>query len=147
MSVANPFEQTGMIYILLILPRPWSRRGLSFEPCLQDSPPCQWVDIGHLTYAAVVNAGPQLLTCPQDSFTPGPNLTPAPLLFGQGGGLADAADDQTASAANTFTYTLNVTGCLASQGLSWDPGQELQFQFTGTNGFDNARQFVTFKRE
>jgi hypothetical protein len=130
-------------------PIPPGDNGVGGDACTQDSPPCQWVDIGHLTYTAVLaGAGaPQLFNCPQDSFTPGPNLTPAPLLFGQGGGLADAADDQTASAANTFTYTLDVTGCLASQGLSWDPGQELQFQFTGTNGYDNARQFVSFKRQ
>jgi hypothetical protein len=128
-------------------PIPTGDNGVGGDACLQDSPPCQWVDIGHLTYTAVVNGGPQLFTCPQDSFTPGPNLEPAPLLFSQGGGLADASDDQTASAANTFTYTLDVTRCLASQGLSFDPGQELQFQFIGTDGYDNTRQFVSFKRE
>jgi hypothetical protein len=121
------------------------------DPCLQQNPPCEWVDIGNLAYTAVLNiaSGPQvnLLTCPQSTYTPGPNLTPpdSPLV-GYGSALVDTVGDRAASPANTFTYSLDVSGCLASHGESLDPSETIEVQFVGTNEFDQTRLFVTFRR-
>jgi hypothetical protein len=61
----------------------------------------------------------------------------------------DLAADQTASAANTFTYTLNATQCFAAKGLPpWNPGEERGLSFSGLppNGPDEPQQAVFFKR-
>ena len=63
------------------------------------------------------------------------------------GGLKDSATDQPASVANTLTYTLNVTQCLAAKGLNWDPGHEMEFQFQATTKLDQAEQVIDFKRQ
>jgi hypothetical protein len=112
----------------------------------------QWIDIGHLLYAVprIINLEgpppqPSTMPCPQSAFsTADPNLTPSP---GAGGGsLKDSAADQSANPANTVTYSLNVTQCLATTGLPWDPGHELQFQFQAGDGTDVAQQAVFFRR-
>ena len=66
-----------------------------------------------------------------------------------GGGLTDLAPDRPASTANTFTYTLNATQCLASLGRSWNPGEEVGFDFlaTASSSTDNTEQGVNFKRQ
>jgi hypothetical protein len=113
-----------------------------------------WIDIGGLTYSVpkIVNlelggheqiaasAGP----CPLS--TTDPNLAPNPLFPGNRG-LEDSTADRPASRANTLTYSLNVTQCLAAKGLSWEPGHKLEFQFQAGKGANTTTQTVTFERQ
>lgn len=85
----------------------------------------EWIDIGGLDYNSKLNLrstenleDPTFLEpCPGSAFsTSDPNLNTRD-DFGQGW-LRDSASDQTADAANTLTYTFDVTDCLASNGFS-----------------------------
>ena len=108
--------------------------------------PGPWTDIGGLTYTTELSGG---FVCPQSSFSEtDPELAPAssPVLH-TGGGVSDLAPDRPANAANTFTYTLNVTQCLASMGSSWPQGEMLGLGFTGVSGLDRVGQGVAFKRK
>jgi hypothetical protein len=106
-----------------------------------------WTDIGGLTYATRLSGVG--LACPQSALSStDPNLTPASApVFGMGGGFTDLAPDQPASTANTFTYTLNVTQCLASLGRSWSSGETLGLDFVGVSGTDQVEQGVAFRRQ
>ena len=114
----------------------------------------EWVDIGRLTYEAAIGCVPELpepqrcaqKVCPQDAFsTTEPGWTPSTLPSFRGGGLTDPAADSPANPANTFTYSLNLTRCLAANGLGWTPGQQYEVNLTGTNQADFAQQKVFFK--
>jgi hypothetical protein len=113
---------SGQVVVMLTFWRP-QRRPIPPEPG-------GWTDIGQLTYAAAAAIGAQG-ACPQTAFTEDdPNLTPAEseVPYGPGaGGLRDGATDQTATPANTLTYTLNLTECL--RGVSWNPGETASFNF------------------
>jgi hypothetical protein len=75
----------------------------------------------------------------------------APPLDPSFAGFTDRATDQPANAANTFTYTLNLTQCLASLGVSWSSGQEVDLDFGATGSrpgaADGAWQDVSFRRQ
>jgi hypothetical protein len=131
-----------------------------WRPQRRPIPPetAEWIDIGGLTYMV----GPPCFqttgclphNCPPDAFsTADSNLRPASLPSFVGGGLADSAADQAASPANTLTYSVNLTRCLAVNGRSWDPGQSFGFRFIGTNHkvtgliTDLVQQNVEFRRE
>lgn len=137
------------------------RRPIAGEICPPpDNRPCtavDWIDIGGLVYAAGVShfGGPppggvsNLGVCPQNTFSTGDSqLTPQPTPppSGQSAGFVDGALDQPASATNTLTYTLNVSRCLASFGISsWMPGQELDLAFTAKDhSLDATEQGATF---
>jgi len=114
--------------------------------------PQEWIDIGGLNYRAGVadigGMGGVNGLCPQDAFeSADPNLTPIPASPSTtGGGLADGAADQLASAQNTLTYTLNVTKCLL--GTPLDPGDQFDLSFSATTSqTDRAEQGVTFGLE
>jgi hypothetical protein len=94
-----------------------------------------WLDIGGLQYTATNNDG---IRCPETTFsnptaTPGPNLTPTSAIKHgpTGGGFQDNAPDQPAAAGspNRVGYTLNLTQCLASKGLSFGVGETRSFAF------------------
>jgi hypothetical protein len=114
----------------------------------------EWIDIGGLTYSVAKIVNPELpgdrqipeSVGPCAISTTDPNLTPNPLFPG-GGGLEDSTKDQPASRANTLAYTLNVTQCLATKGLSWGQGHLLEFQFQAAKGANTTRQTVTFRRQ
>lgn len=111
-----------------------------------DPPTATWMDIGGLTYG-VISGGPGPQTgCPQSALsTTDPNLTPEP-VFG-GGGLGDLSADQSANAANTFTYELNLSQCLAVNGVSFGTDDVRMLSFIGARGPDSAQQNVFFKRQ
>jgi hypothetical protein len=146
----NPFPVAagpdGNVVLTLTFWRP-QRKPIPGEACLGENPPCEWIDIGRLMYGTRLSGVG--LACPQSALSAtDPNLTPAssPLL-GMGGGFTDLAPDQPARAANTFTYTLNVTQCLASLGRSWSPGETLGLDFLGVSGTDQVEQGVAFRRQ
>lgn len=112
-----------------------------------------WMDVGHLTYGAQVQGGG---FCPQTTLSENDqNLTVAtPHVFLQGGGgfddrKADAASSPgDASPGRTFTFTLNLTDCFASHGVTFNTGDERPVQFIGAPGApSNAAQTVFFKRQ
>jgi hypothetical protein len=112
----------------------------------QDPGTGQWIDTGGLNYAVLAGSAGD---CPQSSFsTADPNLTPVPPSMLHGGGFTDLAADQPANSANTLTYTLNATDCLASKGITWGSGETRQFAFfayTGDTGQEGAMQPAFFK--
>jgi hypothetical protein len=89
----------------------------------------EWMDVGNLAYAAQVGTtgpSPQGGACPESSYSNlDPDLIPdsstgiptGPPTFGEIR-YADQAGDQPQNTTNTFTFTLNVTQCLASKGAS-----------------------------
>ena len=54
------------------------------------------------------------------------------------GGVTDLATDQPANPANTITYTLNATNCLAAHGFAWNPGEEAEIHFWAVDGFTSS---------
>jgi hypothetical protein len=86
--------------------------------------------------------------CPQDAYSSAdPNLAPASTGHP---GLTDLTSDRPADPANTFTFTVNITKCLANVGLSWGTGQERTIEFQAeaagqaNSGYSNASQSVQF---
>ena len=147
----NPFPVTaganGHVVLTLTFWRP-QRRPIEGEPGHSD-PPSSWIDIGRLNYTAgAADAG---LGCNQDAFEESdPNLRPVSFTGNSDyDGLEDHALDQSADPANTFAYRLDLTACLASHGLSFNPGEERGFSFSGitpTSGDDTSVN-VFFKRQ
>jgi hypothetical protein len=139
----NPFPAApgadGNVVLTLTFWRP-QRRPIPPEPGA-------WTDIGGLTYTTQLSGVG--FVCPQSSLSETDSeLAPAssPVLH-TGGGLSDLAPDRPANAANTFTYTLNVTQCLASMGRSWAQGETLGLGFVGVSELDRVGQGVAFKRK
>jgi hypothetical protein len=48
-----------------------------------------------------------------------------PNFMSEEGGLLDPDADLPASPAHTYTYSLNLTQCLASLGVTWNPNEDL----------------------
>ena len=113
-------------------------------------PETGWIDLGGLNYFAAKSGG-GVGPCPQSAYSENdPELTPATGLVGeQFTKLVDEAPDRPASQANTFTYTLNLTRCLAQDGLSFNPGEErgIGFRAQAPNSLDDSSQDVWFKRQ
>ena len=79
-----------------------------------------WIDIGHLSYG--VSVGYTGDYCPISSLSkPSSTLTETPEYTREGGILTDQANDQPADPANTLSVTVDLTGCLAAEGLSFPP--------------------------
>ena len=103
--------------------------------------PGDWTDIGKLRYGARIQglgSSGSSQDCPQSSFSEDdPNLSP-PETFNAAthtGGLTDLAPDMPANPANTITYTLNLTNCIAANGSAWTSGHTAVVRFTATDGF------------
>jgi hypothetical protein len=153
----------GDVVVTLTFWRPQRRPigvGASKEACLDDTPPCDWIDIGGLNYRATTGDGHAAGDCPQGSFSENdPNLEDpsSPILGGRAGGFRDSRQppDQPANANDTLTYTLNLTGCLESNGFgsSFDESDEtVLFGFMASPPSGElvggvAGQVVTFKRQ
>jgi hypothetical protein len=122
------------------------------DPCAPD----QWIDIGGLTYGAIVQhigevvGGTEVARgCPSTSLSSSHlTVTPGPGPSG-GAAMVDRASDQPANPANTFTYTLNLSQCLRELGVSWNPGEPLHLTNLGlsANGGGDAEETVVFKRQ
>jgi hypothetical protein len=149
------------VEVTVTLWRP-QRRPTSEQECAQPpAPMCtqqEWIDVGGLDYTASSREGQQRTGdsgwCTQSDFTTSdPNLSPG-FPDPQGGGFRDLAPSRPASAANTFTYRLNLTKCLRAFGIGFAPGQTQTFGFEaftpihggGSAGVDNASTQVAFTR-
>ncbi len=169
-TLANPFPvkadpSTGHVTVRVTLWRPQRKpvpsdaNGAGGDACLNDSPPCRWIDIGGLNYADHIEHTGAF--CPQSAFVShGPNLDYVPLPFP---GVRDLVTDQPTNPASTLTYTLDLTTCAASpvysEGrpappYSFDPGdtRELTFSYNAGSSAGNGTsgvagdQTVFFKR-
>jgi hypothetical protein len=137
------------------------RQRLSADPLPAPGESDTWTDIGGLNYTmkvqhlGVPGTGGQEVAkfCPQSTFsTTDPNLTaltPQDVFPNDYPGFKDSAPDRPASPANTFTYALNLTQCLASLGVSWKAGEDihLTFQAISPNAAGDAEETVVFKRQ
>lgn len=109
-----------------------------------------FMDIGKLTYVADVG-GP----APQGSFsTVAPSMCPvssytagsADLQIGTEG-VDDLQVDRAADPANSLTFTVNLTSCLAAKGLTWSSGETLGVDIQARSLYsDNSAQKIYFKR-
>ena len=104
--------------------------------------PGAWTDIGKLTYWANIesvgasNVPGGNIDCPKSAYSVNdPNLTLSP---DGNPGVTDLSTDQPANPANTITYTLNITNCLAAVGVAWNPGQETLIHFFAADGFTTS---------
>ncbi len=117
-----------------------------------------WIDIGGLDHAAsLVDAAGQ---CERDVYSSSdPNLalvTDPDFESGNASALRDLSADRPVDPndplANTFTYRLNLTECMASKGRSFTAGQTQGFAFTAFGapdpgrGADFSYTVVYFKR-
>jgi hypothetical protein len=141
-TLDNPFPVAagtdGNVVLTLTFWRP-QRRPIPPEPGT-------WTDVGRLTYTTRLSGVGSV--CPQTTLSEThPELEPAPSPALGVSGFTDLAPDRPASAANTFTYTLNVTQCLASLGRTWSPGETLGLDFVGVSGTDQVEQGVNFRRQ
>jgi len=110
----------------------------------------QWMDIGHLMYAARWGDRPEWPGCAPDAYSNlGPNLATSPGggFFGWPG-VVDLANDQPSSPENTLRYTLNLSRCLGANGGSFGPGETHYFVFSaGTENGDETTHGVWFTRQ
>ena len=120
-----------------------------------DPPGAEWMDLGHLRYTAGFGGtddGAPGGSCPQNTLISADlsELAPPSLPLLNQASLEDLSDDQQSSPANTFTYTLNLSQCLAANGQSSsfdEAGEERTFSFTGIGGSgDGAGHGVAFVR-
>ncbi len=149
------------VEVTVTLWRP-QRRPTSEQECAQPpAPTCtqhEWIDVGGLDYTASSREGQQLTRdtgwCTQSDFATSDSTLSPGFPDPQGGGFRDLAPSRPASAANTFTYKLNLTKCLKAFGLGFAPGQTQTFAFEaftpiqggGSAGVDNAMTNVSFTR-
>jgi hypothetical protein len=134
------------------------RERLSADPAPRPGESGTWTDIGGLTYEAIVqHIGPVLggqevgRPCPQSSLSSS-DLTlgsPDPHFSPDTGRLVDPAADRPASPAHTYAYSLNVTQCLASLGVVWNPGEDMGLTLEGVspNVAGDAEETVVFRRQ
>jgi hypothetical protein len=143
-----------------------------WRPQRRPIPPetAEWMDLGGLLYSVGFGTTPEappavqegFKGCPQDAIsTSDPDLASTQTPGGGfgGGRFADRAPDRPASAANTLTYTVNITQCMASirenacriygvcGPFTWDPGQQRHLVFKSLVGSGGgSEQGVYFKR-
>ena len=118
-----------------------------------------WIDIGHLTYGMQIYGNGQ--QCPVSAFSnPVPPLAAAPAAYALvGGAFIDQAGDQPANPANTLTFTIDLTKCLAAHHQSFGPGEKRSFDIQAktcggerctsadqSSGPDQAVQSLSFRR-
>lgn len=124
----------GDVVLTLTYWRP-QRTRISGDPEPQSGESDKWTDIGGLVFTAqLADIG---FRCPQTTLSESdPNLEPPgssslPAFSNDQGGFLDQAPDQSANPANTFTYTVDLTQCLAADGLTFNPGEKRGFETEG----------------
>jgi hypothetical protein len=152
----------GDIVLTVTAVRP-QRKAAPGDACLEDDPPCQWVDIGRLTYSFGMNCLDDLPEaekcalkyCPPDALkSRHPELTRITFSKDDQGGFADSAPDRRANRANAFTFEVNLSECLRdprgfgvkTKPIPWKTGQDREFFFEASNQLDGANQLIYFTR-
>jgi hypothetical protein len=140
-------------------PIPPDENGQGGDACLGNNPPCQWIDIGGLIYeAGVGHIGPVVggqdvgRPCPPSSFssTDLTLLVPGdPNFMSDAGRLVDPDADQPANPSHTYAYSLNLTQCLESLGVTWNPNEDLHLglKAVSQNLAGEAGETVVFRRQ
>jgi hypothetical protein len=111
-----------------------------------------FMDIGHLQWESRVvtqGSGPggqAVVDCrgPGIYSSTDPDLTPSPDT-----GLLDQSADAPASASRTVAYTVDISSCLATRSIAWNPGETVQLEIAGRSlgGGDNTAQQVYFRMQ
>lgn len=154
----NPFPVSargGDVVLTLTFWHP-QRRPTSEAECAEPGPTCtetEWIDMGGLAYGAMADRD---AACPADAFSdPVGPLSPINIEGSDGGFVDRGGDQRPADAGNTFGYTVNLTRCLQTKRLSFDPGETRVVTFNafsaslsgvGGAGVDGAGQVVYFRR-
>ena len=141
-----PYPYTNASLPVVDGPDPGSDVSVTFHvwrpqrrPLPEELPPGggDWIDIGGLQYHVRGQSGTSF--CPQGSYSESdPSLTLGLGTEGSTHGpvqvpmLTDSAPDRPANPANTFSFTLNLTQCLAAEGSSFNPGEGLPFSFVAS---------------
>ena len=162
----NPFRVApgpdGDIVLTMTGVRP-QRRAAPGDACLEEEPPCQWVDIGRLTYSIGLNCVgdlPDEDKCALKYCPPGAlksrhsELSRISFSKNKQGGFADSAPDRRATRANAFTFEVNLSECLRdprgfeleTRPIPWRAGQVREFFFEASNQLDGANQLIYFTR-
>ena len=150
----------GDVILDLTLWRP-QRRPTSDAEC-GNVPGCavtDWLDMGGLVHFATGGRGEggDPAVCPKDGAysDPSAGLQAFELEAGESGGFLDTTGARAADPANTLSYRLNLTKCLATKGISFGVNQTRAFAFqaspptdpaSGLTGTDTASQNVYFRR-
>jgi hypothetical protein len=79
-----------------------------------------WIDLGRTVYGA--NISDIGLVCPGESYVEHPGLSLARFPWRLEPSLLDESADQSANPATTLRFTLDLTRCLATRGLSFNVG-------------------------
>jgi hypothetical protein len=117
------------------------------------------MDIGDLWYALDAASGPpqggQVAQCSASSYS---NLSPTLTLQNGGpgqnfapsgdGSLVDSTSDTRANSANTISFTVDVTQCLAGHGTTFPVDQPMQFDISANSqsSSDHANQTFWLER-
>jgi hypothetical protein len=135
------------------------RERLPGDPAPGEGESDTWTDIGGLIYEAIVqHIGPVVggqeiaRPCPPSSFSStdlrllGPG---DPNFMSDAGRLLDPDADLPASPAHTYTYSLNLTQCLASLGVIWNANEDLglTLRALSQNLAGEAVETVVFRRQ
>jgi hypothetical protein len=159
----------SQVRVTMTLWRPQRRpigTGEHREACLDATPPCDWIDIGGLTYSigAEGAGGPcqQSAYSEDDPTTPqvedDPNLTvPTDAVTDEGRGFRDSERvagepfDRPADPANRLTFTVNLTQCQPST-PAWHSGESRRVRLVATPPQDpvtatrgKAQQILQFR--
>lgn len=148
-TAANPIpvSATGDVIVAMTFWRP-QRKAIPGSGEGSD-----WVDIGRLKYTADVPNAPAA-GGPGAPGARGPgncaastySTTDANLKVGLDG-VEDSSVDRPSVPANTLTFSVNLTQCLAASAITWSSGQTLQVDIQARSSFgDNAAQKVSFRR-
>jgi hypothetical protein len=136
-------DPSGNLRLRLSLWRP-QRRRTPGEPGTG-----RWMDVGNLAYTVYAGGGSTHPNCQQGTYSdPSPTLAvPASSPIGgidsTAGGFVDQASDQPADPANTLSFTLDLTACLAATGQSLDPGQSTSLGITAVASGRDGNLFFT----
>ena len=121
------------------------RRPIAGEECLNQNPPCTWIDIGGLLYAiAIADIG---YGCQQKSLSENDPSLSADIprdQYGDNpldrGGFIDLSPDRRADPTKTLSFTVNLSECLRSpfEKPPNDPPPSQSFQSGETRGISIA---------
>lgn len=109
----------------------------------------RWMDVGNLAYTLYAGGSSTHPNCPQDTYSDPsatlavPQSSPMGGIDSTAGGFVDRAADQPAGPANTVSFTLDLTACLAAKGQSLDLNQSTSLGVTAVASGRDGNLFFT----